>query len=325
MLVIQRPCGLVFGASVLSVFLLIATPAYLHAQQPGSSADQNTARGIQLYQQGDAVNAVKVLKDVVKKDPKNADAWYYLGLAFYTQGLIAQARPCFERLIVLRPDSADARAKLAYALILGKGASNALSMAQRALELGDHSPEAHYTIAEASLSTGQWEKAIAEAETALSIDPGFRPALVTASVAHYQLKQYSEAATSLEKLLALRPTDVDTNVWRNQVEFLRRNARPTTPEVFNARDITQRARVLAKPEPTYTEEARRAGVEGTVILRAVFASDGEVKDVFVVSAVGYGLTTRAVEAAYRIRFTPALKNDKPASQYVQLEYNFNLY
>jgi outer membrane biosynthesis protein TonB len=42
-------------------------------------------------------------------------------------------------------------------------------------------------------------------------------------------------------------------------------------------------------------------------------------------ALPYGLTTRAVRAARQIRFTPAEKDGKPVSMYIQLEYNFNLY
>jgi hypothetical protein len=36
-------------------------------------------------------------------------------------------------------------------------------------------------------------------------------------------------------------------------------------------------------------------------------------------------TTEAIKAARQIKFQPAIKDDKPASTYIQLEYNFNLY
>jgi outer membrane biosynthesis protein TonB len=57
----------------------------------------------------------------------------------------------------------------------------------------------------------------------------------------------------------------------------------------------------------------------------VFSSDGEVKGIRVVQALPFGLTTAATQAARRIKFTPATKDDKPVSMYMQLEYNFNLY
>jgi len=49
------------------------------------------------------------------------------------------------------------------------------------------------------------------------------------------------------------------------------------------------------------------------------SSDGEVKNIVVAKALGYGLTTRAIRAARQIKFQPALKDDRPVSMYIQLE------
>ena len=96
-------------------------------------------------------------------------------------------------------------------------------------------------------------------------------------------------------------------------------------EVFAAKDTTQRVRILEKTEPTYTDSARKYGVQGTVVLRAVFAGDGDVKRVYVTRKLPHGLTQAAVTAARGIKFSPAMKDGRPVSQYMQLEYNFNLY
>ena len=95
--------------------------------------------------------------------------------------------------------------------------------------------------------------------------------------------------------------------------------------VFNGRDVTQKARVLSKPEPTYTESARKFGVQGTVVLRVVFSKDGEVTNIYVSRKLPHGLTQQSIKAARGIKFSPALKDDHPVSMYMQLEYNFNLY
>jgi len=62
-----------------------------------------------------------------------------------------------------------------------------------------------------------------------------------------------------------------------------------------------------------------------VVLRAVFAEDGLVKNIRVVSGLPFGLTERAVAAAQEIKFSPAMKDGRAVSQYIQIEYNFNLY
>jgi TonB family protein len=94
---------------------------------------------------------------------------------------------------------------------------------------------------------------------------------------------------------------------------------------FNAREVSQKARILSKPEPTYTEDARRNQISGTVVLKAVFSSSGQVTNIRAVSSLPHGLTERAISAARQIRFSPAMKDGRPVSQYIQIEYNFNLY
>jgi protein TonB len=82
---------------------------------------------------------------------------------------------------------------------------------------------------------------------------------------------------------------------------------------------------LSKPEPQYTEEARRNQVTGTVVLRVVFSRDGEVVQIRALNTLPFGLTERAIAAARQIKFEPALKGGHPVSVFMQLEYNFNLY
>jgi len=95
--------------------------------------------------------------------------------------------------------------------------------------------------------------------------------------------------------------------------------------VYPAPQVTERARVLAKPEPHYTEEARRNAVTGSVVLRVVFSRSGEVTNIRAVQSLPFGLTERAIAAARLIRFRPATRDGRPVNVYMQLEYNFNLY
>ncbi len=101
--------------------------------------------------------------------------------------------------------------------------------------------------------------------------------------------------------------------------------RPVDPNhVWRVSEV-QRARVLSKPEPQYTEEARKNQVTGTVVLRVIFSRSGEVTGIRAVSALPFGLTARAIAAARQIRFQPATRNGEAVSVHMQLEYNFNLY
>jgi TonB family protein len=95
--------------------------------------------------------------------------------------------------------------------------------------------------------------------------------------------------------------------------------------IFRSSEVSSRARVLEKPEPQYTEAARKNQITGTVVLRAVFSSSGSVTNISTIRGLPDGLTERAISAAKQIRFVPAQKDGHPVSMWMQLEYNFNLY
>ena len=66
-------------------------------------------------------------------------------------------------------------------------------------------------------------------------------------------------------------------------------------------------------------------VMGTVVLKVVFSADGSVNNIRTVSGLPSGLTERAIDAARKIKFIPAIKDGKYVPMWMQLEYNFNLY
>jgi len=95
--------------------------------------------------------------------------------------------------------------------------------------------------------------------------------------------------------------------------------------IFTGKEVTSKARLISKPEPQYTEDARKNQITGTVVLKVVFASSGQVTNIRTVSGLPYGLTERAIAAARLIKFVPATKDGHQVSMWMQLEYNFNLY
>ncbi len=86
-----------------------------------------------------------------------------------------------------------------------------------------------------------------------------------------------------------------------------------------------RPTILYKEKAKYTEEARQNKVQGTVVLNVVFTSDGRITNIRVVRGLPDGLTEKAIEAAQKIRFNPAVRNGAPVSVRGNLEFTFNLY
>jgi protein TonB len=61
----------------------------------------------------------------------------------------------------------------------------------------------------------------------------------------------------------------------------------------------------------YTEEAKQAAVEGTVVLDLIVDDTGRARDVHVVSGLGHGLTEAAIAALKACHFSPGEKDGKP--------------
>lgn len=97
--------------------------------------------------------------------------------------------------------------------------------------------------------------------------------------------------------------------------------------VFSQKEVDQKATITSKPRPIYTDSARQNNVQGTVQVQVVLDRSGTVGTIKVVSGsdLGYGLPEQAIAAARQIKFTPAVKNGRPVSVQVTLEYYFSIY
>ncbi len=84
-------------------------------------------------------------------------------------------------------------------------------------------------------------------------------------------------------------------------------------------------RALFAPDPEYSEEARKAKYQGTVVLWVVVGPDGRPKDIRVQRTLGMGLDEKAVEAVRTWKFEPARLNGNPVAVQINVEVNFRLY
>lgn len=84
-------------------------------------------------------------------------------------------------------------------------------------------------------------------------------------------------------------------------------------------------RAIYDPDPEYSEEARKAKFQGTVLLWVVVGLDGRPRDIHVQRALGMGLDEKAVEAVQQWKFAPSMKDGHPVAVEVNIEVNFRLY
>jgi len=82
--------------------------------------------------------------------------------------------------------------------------------------------------------------------------------------------------------------------------------------------------LIYKVEPEYSEQARKAKFQGTVILLIVVDDHGKPRDARVVRPLGLGLDESALEAVMKWRFTPGKKDGKAVAVQATIEVNFRL-
>lgn len=82
--------------------------------------------------------------------------------------------------------------------------------------------------------------------------------------------------------------------------------------------------LLREVKPQYTEEARRLGVEGDVVLEIVVRADGTVGNVTILRSLGSGLDRRAIDAVRQWRFSPARRFGTPVDVLVEVAVEFKL-
>jgi TonB family protein len=95
--------------------------------------------------------------------------------------------------------------------------------------------------------------------------------------------------------------------------------------IYLKEEVDQRVQILNKPDPAFTREARRHLTRGYVVLGLILAADGTVKHIETLTGLPDGLSEKSIEAAKQIKFKPAMKDGKPVSVWVEVEYQFQVF
>jgi len=101
---------------------------------------------------------------------------------------------------------------------------------------------------------------------------------------------------------------------------------PGPPGIFApGRGGVTTPQVIFNPEPSFSDEARKAKAQGMVLLVLVVGKDGRPHDIRVGQSPGMGLDEKAIEAVNRWRFRPATLNGQPVATQIAVQVDFHLY
>jgi TonB family protein len=129
--------------------------------------------------------------------------------------------------------------------------------------------------------------------------------------------------------VAIAPTQSDSgnrgSVKSGGFETAAANAEAPKQKQADSGSAVQAVTILDKPKPQYSDEARKLGIEGDVLVEVMFpASGGPVQVIRVTKGLGHGLDEAAMRAAQQIRFKPALQDGKPVDFPATVHIEFQL-
>jgi len=84
-------------------------------------------------------------------------------------------------------------------------------------------------------------------------------------------------------------------------------------------------RPIYDPDPDYSDEARKAKFQGSVVLWIIVGPDGKTHDIRVARTLGTGLDEEAIEAVREWKFQPAMLDGHPVAVQINVEVRFRLY
>ena len=81
---------------------------------------------------------------------------------------------------------------------------------------------------------------------------------------------------------------------------------------------------LFRPEPEYSEEARKAKYSGIVVLTCIVDTEGRAREIRIVKSLGMGLDEKAIEALQKWKFKPGMNKGTPVNVRANIEVSFRL-
>jgi len=175
-----------------------------------ADADARLLLGSVLQEDGDGPGSIEQLTEAVRLRPKSAEAQNALGEALNAFGDRKAAREPFAKAVALDPSLADARVNLGLVLVDAGEFDAAGVQLERALELMGRKPDAaypHYLLAKVWTARNEVAKAASHLNEAVSLRPDFAEAWSDLGEARNTLGDDSGALAALERAVSLAPDD----------------------------------------------------------------------------------------------------------------------
>jgi TonB family protein len=128
----------------------------------------------------------------------------------------------------------------------------------------------------------------------------------------------------------VRLVSIETRLGKDDLARASRDHESAIRQTYSSQDATRLGagviapRVISSREPPYSENARKAKIQGTVTLSLIVDTNGEPADIAVLLPLGDGLDEKAVEAVNAWRFQPGTKGGQPVPIQTTIQVSFRL-
>ncbi len=181
------------------------------AQRRAPTGDDLKIVGLNYVLLDDYPDAIKWLEKAAEAEPKNKEAWYFLGRAYYTRSRIAEARKAF--LTVLTLDPRDAKAENNLGLIFESEAQPdaAVEAYRKAIAWQEQSlrpsEQPYLNLGSLLMEQSHLDEAIPLLEKGVELAPGDATGHLKLGTANLRLGKLADAQRELEKAVQLAPND----------------------------------------------------------------------------------------------------------------------
>jgi len=349
-----------FRVCLAMIFLALSFVGFATAQNAEAEKfyQQANEKMIQL----DTAGAISDMTRAIELDGKNAKYFYYRGWCYMLADDDSKAITDLNQTLALKPDYIEALYSRSH--ILSKtDKAKAIVDLKRIVEIDPKQSNAYGILAGFYLDMGAYDDAFAMGAKVNELVPyggaGYRYQaeslarrgkyadaipLYSQAIKHaawdaLALRERAEAYRKLGNTAAAEADEkAATNLSKSSgpgggmgagtgERQLTNPVAASEPEVSKPVDTAkiEPIKILSKPRPVYTEQARKEQISGSVRLRIVFKADATIGPIIVVQGLPFGLTENAEEAARGIKFQPATRDGVPINQTKVLEFTFLIY
>jgi tetratricopeptide (TPR) repeat protein len=167
--------------------------------------DSRLGIAIELHKAGRLGEAERLYRDLIQRNPRDANLLYLLGLTALTTNRHQRAADLLSRSIRINPHFAAAHLNLGLALTALNRPKEALARYDEAIACAPDLADAHYNRGLLLKDSGEPLAALASFDQALALRPDDVESLNNRALALDALKRHAEALEAFDKALALRP------------------------------------------------------------------------------------------------------------------------